>query len=103
MKSLMLLAPGALLVTSLTAVVLLPRVAQAHGDARLSLEPLHGFGHGLEELRPDHLQRARLAQQEVLGAVHGPHAAAPDALGDLQVAHAAPDQRIRLGQGWLTV
>ena len=64
MKSLMLLAPGALLITSLTAVVLLPRTAQAHGATADQLERV---SHALEHDPADaqlYVRRATLRQAQ---------------------------------------
>ncbi len=71
MKSLMLLAPGALLITSLTAVVLLPRTAQAHGATADQLELVsHALEHDPDDAQL-YVRRATLrqAQRDWAGAL----------------------------------
>ena len=71
------------------------RVAQLHRNARLALEALDGLRQGVEQLGAHHFQRARLAQQAVLGLVDRAHAAAPDPLEHAEVPDLPPEHRIR--------
>jgi hypothetical protein len=60
-------------------------VAQGRGDAGLVEEPGHHVA-GVGELRQQHLDRRRSAEQRVLGAVHGAHTTLAELAGDAVVA-----------------
>ena len=71
------------------------RVAKPDGDARLALEACRRLGHREEDVAANHLEGARLVQQDVQRLVHGAHPAAPDALDDLEIADLLTQKRIR--------